>query len=138
MKFYHQNIFRLIARGFGVLGQSPDRFTAPGALRSTLTAWGAANDALPGPVLQAVLAQSLALRHWLTPLSLPAATALSAGAGVLLAAAVPRRPRRLLWLVCAALLAIPFSLQLAVGLQLLIPIALPLAALGSTALLRRD
>jgi len=118
--------------------QSPDRFTAPGAFRSTLTAWRAANDALPGPVLQAVLAQSLALRHWLTPLSLPAATALSAGAGVLLAAAVPRRPRRLLWLVCAALLAIPFSLQLAVGLQLLIPIALPLAALGSTAHVRRD
>jgi len=118
--------------------QSPDRFAAPGAIRHTLTAWGAANDALPGPVLQAVLAQSLALRHWLTPLSQPAATALAAGAGVLLAAAVQRKPGRVVWLICVALLAIPFSLQLAVGMRLLLPIALPLAALVSTALLRRD
>lgn len=117
---------------------SPDRFSAPGALRSTLTAWGDGNDALPGPVLQAVLAQSLALRHWLTPLSLPASTALAAGAGVLLAAAVPRRPCRWPWLLAAAMITIPLSLQLAVGLHLVLPIALPLAALGSTALLRRD
>jgi hypothetical protein len=119
-------------------GQNPDRFAAPGAIRSTLTAWGIANDALPGPVLQAVLAQSLALRQWLTPLSLPAATTLAAGAGVVLAAAVPHRRRRWPWLIGAALITIPFSLQLAVGMRLLLPIALPLAALGSTALLRRD
>ncbi|MEB3323786.1 MAG: CHAT domain-containing protein, partial [Cyanobacteriota bacterium] len=117
---------------------SPDRFAAPGALRPTLTLWGAANDALPGPVLQAVLAQSLALRHWLTPLSQPATTALAAGAGVVLAAAVPRRARRWPWLLGAAMITIPLSLQLAVGLRVLLPLALPLAALGSTALLRRD
>ena len=117
---------------------SPDRFAAPGALRPTLTIWGAANDALPGPVLQAVLAQSLALRHWLTPLSLPATTALAAGAGVVLAAAIPRRPRRWPWLLWAAMISIPLSLQLAVGLRVLLPIALPLAALGTTSLLRRD
>jgi hypothetical protein len=57
---------------------------------------------------------------------------------VLLAAAVQRKPGRVVWLICAGLLAIPFSLQLAVGMRLLLPIALPLAALVSTALLRRD
>ena len=92
----------------------------------------------PSTVLQAVLAQSLALRHWLTPLSLPATTALAAGAGVVLAAALPRRGRRWPWLLGAAMISIPLSLQLAVGLRVLLPIALPLAALGSTALLRRD
>ena len=118
--------------------QRPDRFAAPGAMRSTLTAWGRASDAVPGPVLQAVLAQSLAMRHWLTPFSLPAATALAAGAGVLMAAAVPRKARRWRWLLGAPILTIPISLQVAVELRMLLPIALPLAALSSTALLRRD
>ncbi|MCS5700830.1 CHAT domain-containing protein [Cyanobium sp. FGCU-52] len=118
--------------------QSPDRFAAPGAIRSTLGSWGGSIDAMPGPLLQATLAQSMALRHWLTPSSLPAMTALGAGAGVLLAAAVPRRPRRLAWLLGAAVVAMLSSLQIAVALRLLLPITLPLAALASTALLRRD
>jgi len=119
-------------------GGAPDRFSAAGAIRSTLARWGGTSDAMPGPLLQAALAQSLALRHWLTPLSLPATTALAAGGGVLLAAGCPRRSQRLVWLGGIAILALPNSLQLAVSLRLLVPLLLPYAALCSTALLRRD
>jgi hypothetical protein len=115
-----------------------DLFLAPGAIRPALSSWGGASDLLPGALVQAVLAQSLALGHWLTPVPLPAVTALTAGLGVLLAAAVPRRRRRLPWLLAGAAITIPISLQLAIGHRLLLPIALPLTAAATTALIRRD
>ncbi|WP_193914641.1 CHAT domain-containing protein [Cyanobium sp. LEGE 06113] len=115
-----------------------DLFGAPGAIRHLLPLWGGSSDAIPGALVQAVMAQSLSLRHWLTPLSLPASTALAGGLGVLLAAAYPQRRRRLLWLIGTAALTIPISLQVAVSQRLLIPIVLPLAALSTTTLLRRD
>jgi hypothetical protein len=116
----------------------PDLFVAPGAIRPALTTWGGASDVLPGALVQAVLAQSLALGHWLTSIPLPAVTALTAGLGVLLAAAEQQRRRRVPWLLAAAAITIPISLQLAVSHRLLLPIALPLTAAASTALLRRD
>lgn len=42
---------------------------------------------MPGVFIQAVLAQSMSLRQWLTPISQAFTTALAAGLGVLLAAA---------------------------------------------------
>lgn len=113
-----------------------DRFQAPGAVREALPAWGGTEGVMPGSLVQAVLAQSLSLGHWLTPLSLTACTAVAAGGGVLLAAAQPSRQRRLLMVGAFGLLAVPLSLQLAVGQRMLVPLMLPLAALASTTLLR--
>jgi hypothetical protein len=115
-----------------------DLFSAPGAIRPDLPSWGGAGDVLPGALVQAVLAQSMALGHWLSPSSLPAVTALAAGLGVVLAAAVPRRHGRIAYLITTAALAIPLCLQLAVSRRILIPIALPLTAIATTALIRRD
>ncbi len=115
-----------------------DRFQAPGAVREALPAWGGTEGVMPGSLVQAVLAQSLSLGHWLTPRSLTACTALAAGGGVLLAAAQPSRQRRLLVIGAIGLLAVPLSLQLAVGQRILVPLLLPLAALASTTLLRPE
>jgi hypothetical protein len=115
-----------------------DRFQAPGAVREALPAWGGTEGVLPGSLVQAVLAQSLTLGHWLTPCSLLACTALAAGGGVLLAAAQPSRQRRLLMIGAIGVLAVPLSLQLAVGQRILVPLMLPLAALACTTLLRSD
>jgi CHASE2 domain-containing sensor protein len=100
--------------------------------------WQGAERKVPGVLIQAVLAQSISLRHWLTPVSQTFITALAAGLGVLLAAAQANRRRRL-WLVTAIIVvAVPMCWQLAIVQLWLIPLALPLAALTATALLRRD
>ena len=116
-----------------------DFFSAPGAMDPALTQiWQGAEPKVPGVLIQAVLAQSLSLRHWLTPVSQTLMTALAAGLGVLLAAAQANRRRRL-WLVTAIIVvAVPMCWQLAIAQLWLIPFALPLAALTATALLRRD
>ena len=116
-----------------------DLFSAPGAMDPALTQiWQGAERKVPGVLIQAVLAQSLSLRHWLTPVSQTLITALAAGLGVLLAAAQANRRRRL-WLVTAIIVvAVPMCWQLAIAQLWLIPFALPLAALTATALLRRD
>jgi len=115
-----------------------DLFIAPGAIRHALPRWGGASDVMPGALVQAVLSQSMALGHWLTPLSLPAVTALCSGLGVLLAAAASQRRQRPPWLLAAAALTLPLNLQLAASHRLLLPIALPLTAAATTALIRRD
>ncbi|MCP9928834.1 CHAT domain-containing protein [Cyanobium sp. CH-040] len=115
-----------------------DLFHAPAAIRPALAVWGGPSDVIPGALVQAVLAQSLALRHWLTPVSLSGCTALAAGLGVLTAAALPERRHRGVALGAAALLTIPLSLQLATARLVLVPIVLPVAALSATSLLRRD
>ena len=88
--------------------------------------------------IQAVLAQSMSLRHWLMPISQALTTALAGGLGVVLAAAQADRKRRLLLLAAIIVVALPLSWQLAISQLWLLPLALPLAALVSTALLRRD
>ncbi|MEB3331812.1 MAG: hypothetical protein VKI83_04915 [Synechococcaceae cyanobacterium] len=118
-------------------GDQPDRFQAPGAVRASLPAWGGGEAEMPGAVVQAVLAQSLRLGHWLTPLSLSACTALASGAGVLLAAALQRRPQRLAAVALSAAVAVPLALQLAAGSRILMPLGLPLAALAAVTVLRR-
>lgn len=120
-----------------------DLFPAPAAVVGQIQAggtplWDGRSDQLPGAILQAVLIQSLNLRHWLTPLSLTACTVAAAGAGVLLAAAVERPSRRALIVFALAGLSVPVALQLATGTLLLLPLTLPVASLGVTAILRRD
>jgi ABC-type dipeptide/oligopeptide/nickel transport system permease component len=89
-------------------------------------------------VVQAVLAQSLTLRHWLTPASQAFSTALAAGLGVLVAAAQAPLRRRMALVAAIIVVAMPICWQLAVSQLWLLPLALPLAALITTAGLRRD
>jgi CHASE2 domain-containing sensor protein len=100
--------------------------------------WQGAQSKVPGVLIQAVLAQSLSLRQWLTPASQTFSTALAAGLGVLLAAAQANRRRRTLLVAAIIVVALPFAWQLAIAQLWLLPLALPLAALTATALLRRD
>jgi CHASE2 domain-containing sensor protein len=116
-----------------------DLFAAPGAMDPALTQiWQGAERKVPGVLIQAVLAQSMSLRHWLTPISQALTTALAAGLGVVLAAAQAHRDRRLLLLAAIIVVALPLNWQLAISQLWLLPLALPLAALLSIALLRRD
>ncbi len=115
----------------------PDLFEAPGAAARTLArVSGGSTRQVPGVLVQAALAQSITLQHWLRPLPMLPITALAGGVGVLLAAAVidPRRRLLLVGLIAAA--AIPLALQLAVSHLLLLPLALPLTALACCAALR--
>jgi hypothetical protein len=117
----------------------PDLFAAPGAAGSALAQLsGGSARAIPGVLVQAALAQSITLNHWLRPLPLLPITGLSAGLGVVLAAAIGDRRRRLFLVAGVALVAVPLGLQLAVSTQLLLPLLLPLTALACCAGLRQD
>jgi hypothetical protein len=117
----------------------PDLFAAPGAAGSALAQLsGGSARAIPGVLVQAALAQSITLNHWLRPLPLLPITGLAAGVGVVLAAAIGDRRRRLLLVAGLAGVAVPVALQLAISTQLLLPLLLPLAALACCAALRQD
>ncbi|MEB3317952.1 MAG: CHAT domain-containing protein [Cyanobacteriota bacterium] len=118
--------------------QDPDQFMAPRAISGALENWNLGVGRLPGPILQAVLAQSMAMAHWLTPGYQTPSTALTSGLGVLLAAALDRRRQRGLMLLALTAASIPLSLQLAVSQRFLLPMALPILALTTTALIRHD
>ena len=116
-----------------------DLFMAPGAMDPALVQiWQGAQARLPGVLVQAVLAQSLTLHHWLTPASQAFTTALAAGLGVLTAAAQAPLRRRMVLVAAIIVVAMPLCWQLAIGQLWLVPLALPLAALITTAGLRRD
>lgn len=115
----------------------PDLFLAPGAASEPLAALsGGSSREVPGVLVQAALAQSLTHRLWLQPLPVLPITALASGAGVLLAAGLADRRRRLAVVLAIGIVAVPLSLQLAVSHRLLVPLLLPLGALTATALLR--
>lgn len=117
----------------------PDLFTAPGAAAAALAQIsGGSSRQIPGALVHAALAQSISMRHWLRPLPLLPVTAAAAALGVLLAAAISDRHRRLVLVGAIAVLAVPLALQLAVGHLLLLPLLLPLLALASTAALRSE
>jgi hypothetical protein len=60
-----------------------DLFAAPGAMDPALTQiWQGAERKVPGVLIQAVLAQSMSMRHWLMPIWQVLTTALAAGLGV--------------------------------------------------------
>jgi hypothetical protein len=119
-----------------------DLFETPRALAGALDGandqeigeWATIQVKLPGAVLQAVLAQSMVLGHWLTPWATGPSTALAAGLGVLGAAAIPSRRRRAMAWVVVSAIAIPLALQAAVTTKAMVPLTLPLLACGATAL----
>lgn len=76
--------------------------------------------------------------HWLTPASGLMTTLLAAGLGVLIAAYRElRRPR--LWLVLVSCLAWTLiGYQLMISAAVLIPLVVPMAALATVALIRKD
>lgn len=102
-------------------GQGPERF-----------ATSLQQGALPGGALQAVLAQSIHSGHWLEPLLPLLPTTLSTGivatAAWWAARHENRRRQLLVGFGLAASLYILLALQLAVSLQRLLPVALPLSA----------
>ena len=115
-----------------------DLFDPPAASLLSLERWQLPTSSIPGVLVQGVFAQSLALGHWLTPLSSAACTALASGLGVLLAAAQQRRNRRLIFLSLTSLIAVIIAFQVAVSNLILVPLVLPLFALWAVALLREN
>lgn len=118
--------------------KEPDLFLAPLAISGALERWGLQEGKLPGPLLQAALAQSMTMHHWLEPQLQGPTTALTAGLGVLLAAAFSRRRQRWLPVLAISAAAVPLMLQVGVGQKILLPVALPLLAFATTALIRHD
>ena len=132
------------SNGYGVNTKNSrkDVFVAPWAAKRALSSLEQADSTIPGVFLQAVLAQSVAMHHWLTPLLQSATAALAAGLGVILAAVETRRSRQLLWLGVIAIATTVVALQIAVtplvgGTLFLIPLVLPLATLTAVVLSRR-
>ncbi len=128
----------------GYLNQQPvDLFAAPAVVQNALMRgdqpiWDGKTREIPGVLVQAVLIQSLNLRHWLTPLSQTLCTAAAASLGVVLAALWEKRFHRLIALGLIVLLSCPLAWSLAIGSLLLVPLLLPLLALSSTTLCRDD
>ena len=128
----------------GYLNQKPvDLFAAPATVQNALMRgdqpiWAGRSREIPGVLVQAVLIQSLNLRHWLTPLSQTLCTAAGGALGIVVAALLEKRKDRLIALGIIALLACPFVLTLAIGPLLLVPILLPLLALSASTLCRDD
>ena len=118
--------------------EQPDLFDPPAAAVAALEHWQLSINAMPGAMVQGVLAQSLTMGHWLMPASALMTTLLAAGLGVLIAAYRElRRPR--LWLVLVICLAWTLiGYQLMISAAVLIPLVLPMAALATVALIRKD
>ena len=115
---------------------SPDLFRTPTAFYNAQPIWGGTAQEMPGVLLQAVVAQSISLGQWLTPVSNLLCVLLAGLGGVALAG--HRRGSSLVPLLAVLLLAWSLlALQLAVTLRLLLPIVLPGMALGGAAWLRR-
>lgn len=128
----------------GRLGSNAaDLFAAPATVQNALMRgdqpiWGGNARELPGVLLQAVLIQSLNLRHWLIPLSLTLCTAAAGALGLVLAALLEQRQHRLIVLALIAAAACPLAWSLAIWQLWLVPLLLPLLALGTTTLCRDD
>ena len=129
----------LIGSDGNVNQNAKDRFRAPAIPNLNLHAvWGGGKHEMPGVVLQAVLAQSLRMGHWLTPVSSALTAALASALGIALAAGIDRRWTRALLCGAITALAIPVCAQMAVSTLWLVPLLLPLTALWWVALVRRS
>ncbi|MFL0789087.1 MAG: CHASE2 domain-containing protein, partial [Prochlorococcus sp.] len=116
-----------------------DEFKRPGALNPNLSSlWKGSRNKVPGVIVQAVLAQSLNLKHWLTPMSSAIAAGLTAALAVALSALVDKRRKRLAICVGIAVVAIPLCMQIAISSTWLLPLVLPLGALIVISFMRED
>jgi hypothetical protein len=123
--------------------QSEDLFEAPATVQDALLRgdqplWSGNAREVPGVLVQAVLIQSLNLRHWLTPLSQTLCTAAAAALGVVLAALLEKRQHRLIAVGLIAVVACPLAWSLAIWPLWLVPLLLPLLALSATTVCRDD
>ena len=129
----------LIGSDGNVNQEAKDRFRTPAIPNLNLhVVWGGQKHTMPGVVLQAVLAQSLRMGHWLTPFSSAFAAALASALGIALAAGIDRRWKRTLLCGGITVVAIPVCTQLAISTLWLVPLLLPLAALWCVALVKRS
>ena len=128
----------------GRLGNhSEDLFEAPATVQDALLRgdqplWSGNAREVPGVLVQAVLIQSLNMRHWLTPLSQTICTAAAAALGLVLAALLEKRQHRLIAVALIAVVVCPLALGLAIGPLWLVPLLLPLLALSAATLCRDD
>lgn len=123
--------------------QSEDLFEAPATVQDALLRgdqplWSGNAREVPGVLVQAVLIQSINLRHWLTPLSQTLCTAAAAALGVVLAALLEKRQHRLIAVGLIAVVACPLAWSLAIWPLWLVPLLLPLLALSATTVCRDD
>lgn len=122
---------------------SADLFAAPATVQNALlrgdkALWDGNAREVPGVLVQAALIQSLERSHWLTPLSLSLCTLSAAGLGVLLAALLEKRQHRFVAVVAITAVSCPMALSIAVLQLWLLPLLLPLVALGATTFCRDD
>ena len=122
---------------------SADLFAAPATVQDALlrgdkALWDGNAREVPGVLVQAVLIQSLNRGHWLTPLSLSLCTISAAGLGVLLAALLEKRQHRFAAVVAITTASCPVAFSIAVLQLWLLPLLLPLVALGTTTFCRDD
>jgi len=134
----------LLVGSNGFLGPNPvDLFSAPAPVRGALLhgdqpLWRGSASQVPGVLVQAVLVQSLNLRHWLTPLSPTLCTLATASLGLLLAALHQNRRQRLLAIAVITIASWPLVFTLAVVQLWLIPTLWPCLALAATSFSRDD
>jgi hypothetical protein len=128
----------------GRLGNhSEDLFEAPATVQDALLRgdqplWSGNAREVPGVLVQAVLIQSLNLRHWLTPLSQTICTAAAAALGVVLAALLEKRQHRHITVGLIAVVVCPLAWSLAIWQLWLMPLLLPLAAMTAVSVCRND
>ena len=102
-----------------------DRFHTPKIPNLNLhSVWGGQKHTMPGVVLQAVLAQSHRMEHWLTPFSSALVSGLGSALGIGLAAGIDRSWKRVFLCGCITALTIPVCAQLAVSTLLLVPLVM--------------
>lgn len=133
----------LVGTSGRLANQSEDLFKAPATVQDALLRgeqplWSGNAREVPGVLVQAVLIQSLNMRHWLTPLSQTICTAAAAAFGVVLAALLERRQHRVIALGVIAAVACPLAWSLAIGPLWLVPLLLPLLALSAATFCRDD
>ena len=133
----------LVGTSGRLANQSEDLFEAPATVQDALLRgdqplWSGNAREVPGVLVQAVLIQSLNMRHWLTPLSQTICTAAAAAFGVVLAALLERRQHRVIALGVIAAVACPLAWSLAIGPLWLVPLLLPLLALSAATFCRDD
>jgi len=116
-----------------------DLFITPGALKPELSAlWKGSRTKMPGVMVQAVLAQSINLNHWLTSFSSAVSTMLTAALGIALSALIASRSKRLWLCVAISAVAVLFGLQLTISMLWLLPLLLPICTLFVISSIRED
>ncbi|MFL0791420.1 MAG: hypothetical protein AB8E87_14530 [Prochlorococcus sp.] len=119
--------------------ENPDLYKTPDAMDSHLSEiWKGSRNKVPGVIVQAVLTQSLNLKHWLTPMSLAIAIWLTAALAVALSALVDKRWERLVICALIAVGAYLLCMQIAIWTTWLVPLMLPLGALFVVSGMRKD